>query len=513
MSRKQTYTDEQLRKMLEESDYEEETQSNSSDSVENLYDDDSVADPDFLPSDFDISSVQVTGSPDNQVNMNDDDNIYDEAPLQPISSTLSTEVPLQTSSTLASDVPALSNSDSGDSTSSDEINTSVQAPTNSAPRTSVPRINTSVQAPTNSAPRTSVPRPTTDYQMKRHDENQGWNYDIQPLHREDFTCESSLHIDHIPENADVFTIFRLLVDDEVLDLMVQQTNLYAEQSIAANPGGRLTRWKPVTKEDIEKFMGIYLVTGIIRFPTLECYWKRDPIYYHPLMHMIKMSYNRFVSILRCWHFVDNTAERVLKWKDKRDVLMISTCHADEQTMTTGRHERLKPNMILDYNERKKGIDLSDELASYYSPIRKTLTWYKKIAVDVIFGVAVINALYLYKKLNPQNKRSLLQAQTDIVRKLVGVNIAPAVATPQQNSTAGSSQQRQHVPPSPAQHFLQMLDKKDGKLQRRRCAGCYERHRLTGKTAQAATNKAKRVSQICNICTKPYCLQCFQKVHV
>ena len=134
---------------------------------------------------------------------------------------------------------------------------------------------------------------------------------------------------------------------------------------------------------------------------------------------------------------------------------------------------------------------------------------------MIFGVAVINALYVYKKLNPQNKCSLLQAQTDIVKKLLGVNItqipAPVIATPQQNATAGSS--RQNVPPSLAQHFLQMLDKKDGKLQRRRCAGCYERHRLTGETAQAATNKAKRVSQICNICPKPYCLQCFQKPHV
>lgn len=168
--------------------------------------------------------------------------------------------------------------------------------------------------------------------------------------------------------------------------------------------------------------------------------------------------------------------------------MISTCHADEQTMTTGRNARLKPNMILEYNNRKKGIDLSDELVSYYSPIRKSLSWYKKIAIDVIFGVAVINALYIYKKLNPQNKCSLLQAQTDIVKKLVGVNMAqipaPVVATPQQNSVAGTS--RQSISPSPAQH-LQMLDKKDGKLQ--------------------------RLSQICNIFTKPYCLQCFQKAHI
>lgn len=98
---------------------------------------------------------------------------------------------------------------------------------------------------------------------------------------------------------------------------------------------------------------------------------------------------------------------------------------------------------------------------------------------------------------------------------MGVNIAqlpaPSVTTPQLNSITGTS--RQNVPPSPSQHFLLTLDKKDGKLQRRRCTGCYAQHRSTGQTAQAATNKAKRVTQICDICTKPYCLQCFQKAHI
>ncbi|CAG4944989.1 unnamed protein product [Parnassius apollo] len=189
---------------------------------------------------------------------------------------------------------------------------------------------------------------------------------------------------------------------------------------------------------------------------------------------------------------------ILKWHDKRDVLMISTCHADEQTISTGRNPRPKPNMILEYNNRKKGIDLSDELASYYSPIRKTLTWYIKTAVNVLFGVDVINTVYLFNKLNQQNKCTLLQAQICIIKNLLGMNVVQTPATP--------------APPAPstsqAQHFLKQLDRKDGKITRRRCAGCDNEFRQKGETA-AATNKAKRVSQICNICTKPYCLQCFQ----
>lgn len=154
--------------------------------------------------------------------------------------------------------------------------------------------------------------------------------------------------------------------------------------------------------------------------------------------------------------------------------MISTWNADEQTMSTGRNPRSKPNMILEYYNRKKGIDLSDELASYYSPIRKTLTWYKKIAVDVLFGVGVINTVYLFNKLNQQNKCKLLQAQMCIVKNLLGINV---LQTPVQPASAPSTSQ--------AQHFLKQLDRKDGKITRRRCTGCYNEFRQ-GETSADAT---------------------------
>lgn len=65
---------------------------------------------------------------------------------------------------------------------------------------------------------------------------------------------------------------------------------------------------------------------------------------------------------------------VLKWHDKRDVLMISTCHGDEMTnVSSWRGETSKSHMIIDYNDAKKGIDVADQLSSYYSPLRKSMT--------------------------------------------------------------------------------------------------------------------------------------------
>ncbi|KAJ8927092.1 hypothetical protein NQ314_020487 [Rhamnusium bicolor] len=72
---------------------------------------------------------------------------------------------------------------------------------------------------------------------------------------------------------------------------------------------------------------------------------------------------------------------VLKWHDKRDVIMLSTCH-DDRLDSVGKNrkdgtEKKKPRVVIDCNSAKQGIDVSDQLSSYYSPVRKSLTWYKK----------------------------------------------------------------------------------------------------------------------------------------
>lgn len=93
--------------------------------------------------------------------------------------------------------------------------------------------------------------------------------------------------------------------------MVVETNRYALQTTVNDlrPNSRLRRWKPITGDEMRKFLGVYLLTGVIHFPMLENYWKKDKLYYHPLLHEINMSYNKFALILKCWHFVDNEAPR------------------------------------------------------------------------------------------------------------------------------------------------------------------------------------------------------------
>lgn len=88
---------------------------------------------------------------------------------------------------------------------------------------------------------------------------------------------------------------------------------------------------------------------------------------------------------------------IMKWKDKRDVLVLSTKHSDRfQTITKRGRAVSKPKIVLDYNRAKGAVDLSDQMAAYSTPLRKSVKWYKKVAINLLLNTAVINALVLYQ---------------------------------------------------------------------------------------------------------------------
>ncbi|KAJ8932017.1 hypothetical protein NQ314_015025 [Rhamnusium bicolor] len=403
-----------------------------------------------------------------------------------------------------------------------------------------------------------------------------WSHNFQAISGVLFTGNEGIQ-GQLLQNNEVtpVDIFFTIIDANVLELMVTETNRYASQVLGSNirtRGHRMTRWKNTDMDEMKKFLGVILFMGIVNFPKIECYWKLDNLYYHPIMHKIKMSYNRFSLLLRCWHFVDNSLPRdgndrlykvsplvdavvaniqkvytpgktvaidesmilfrgrlqfrqynpgktnkygikiyklctpngfvwnfkiycgndptietldkpgsvvvtlgekllnegrlfitdnwytsiplaiylknrntdlcgtlrknkkflpkdvvnaklkrgesfamqannitVLKWCDKRDVLMLSTCQGNGMTQAATRRdpEKTKPNIILEYNKGKQGIDISDQMSSYYSCLRKSLIWYKKVAIELIAGSVIVNSWLIFNELCPgKNIRQL-----------------------------------------------------------------------------------------------------------
>jgi len=71
---------------------------------------------------------------------------------------------------------------------------------------------------------------------------------------------------------------------------------------------------------------------------------------------------------------------VLKWRDKRNVTIVSTYHiADTQRVSNKGKETEKPLSVVDYNHNMGGVDLKDQLLHMYTVERKKMTkWYLKL---------------------------------------------------------------------------------------------------------------------------------------
>lgn len=105
--------------------------------------------------------------------------------------------------------------------------------------------------------------------------------------------------------------------------------------------------------------------------------------------------------------------------------MTTTCHGAEITNSSTRiGEKMKPNAVIDYNNTKKETDIADQLSSYHSSLRKSLRRYKKVAIDLLFRVAVGNARCIYNEISSDGKLIVLQIQENLSRHYLGQTATP-----------------------------------------------------------------------------------------
>ena len=107
-------------------------------------------------------------------------------------------------------------------------------------------------------------------------------------------------------------IYSIMVNDDIYDLIVEQTNLNAQQTLMIRPirrRSRLKKWKDTDKAKIKKFLAIVFYMGMVKQPTIYSYWSKDPFYKNSFVPRI-MSRSRFQLLLRFVHFAD-TKEKLL----------------------------------------------------------------------------------------------------------------------------------------------------------------------------------------------------------
>lgn len=179
---------------------------------------------------------------------------------------------------------------------------------------------------------------------------------------------------------------------------------------------------------------------------------------------------------------------VLKWKDQREVLMLSTKHTDETyTMIRRGKEIRKPAVVVDYNKGKSLIDLADQMGSYSSPLRRSLKWYRKVVFELLLNTAVINALSVYKSVTGKII-TITEFREQLVKGMViGRNVI-SIDTPQ------------------IKHVIIKTSKPA------RCKICYK-NLVTLLGRSTAQRRTRQVKTRCEACGINMCMTCFTQSHI
>lgn len=91
---------------------------------------------------------------------------------------------------------------------------------------------------------------------------------------------------------------------------------------------------------------------------------------------------------------------VFNWLDTRYVRILETTtkHAPEMVdinansaSTSRQKNKQKPLPICEYNKGKAGINISDQMGSYATTLRKGIKWYRKLAIEYVLRISVVNA--------------------------------------------------------------------------------------------------------------------------
>ena len=117
----------------------------------------------------------------------------------------------------------------------------------------------------------------------------------------------------------------------------------------------------------------------------------------------------------------------LKCKDTKEVCILTTIHDERMQNVRNRrnpaHPRQKPKCIVDYNQYMGGVDRTDQLLEPFKVARKSMKWYKKLAMHLI-QLSLLNSFLLYKK--DGERKPLLEFQRNVIASLLFIENTPEI---------------------------------------------------------------------------------------
>uniref|UniRef100_A0A131YKY1 Tick transposon n=1 Tax=Rhipicephalus appendiculatus TaxID=34631 RepID=A0A131YKY1_RHIAP len=199
----------------------------------------------------------------------------------------------------------------------------------------------------------------------------------------------------------------------------------------------------------------------------------------------------------------SNAMLALKWRDRRDVHMLSTMHGLELAEAEKEDRRMgeKPECVLEYNKKMGLVDKVDMQPSFSESIRKTLKWNKAVFFHLL-DMSLLNAFILFRE-NAASTTTFADFKRQVVSQLI-----------QEHHTEHYTEKSKRGKPTgdhplrlTARHFIQRLPPTGGQGSRtqRRCHVC------ANTTRRPKLRKETRY--MCVECNKALCVEpCFKDYH-
>ena len=193
-----------------------------------------------------------------------------------------------------------------------------------------------------------------------------------------------------------------------------------------------------------------------------------------------------------------------KWHDKRDVSVLSTnCNPQSPHILVQRTNKkkekfviYKPRVIQLYSEHMGGVDLADQLRSYYAFTRSSTHWYKYI-FWYLFDVSVCNSFLLSNMCVTRGAKpkSQLDFRSELAAQLIG-NFCGR----KRSITLPAPQGRENADEFMG-HFIENIVGR-----KKQCVECKQAGRKTPKGYPIETRSR------CRQCQLPMCRGCFVENH-
>ena len=120
--------------------------------------------------------------------------------------------------------------------------------------------------------------------------------------------KSTPGLTHDMHGKSIFDFFKLIVDDDILGLIVSQTNLYADQFIASyevRPFSRVRAWRPTDSCEVQKLLSVIITMGLLSYPSMDDYWCTSWPFENRAISS-SMTRNRFGLLMKFLHLNDNS---------------------------------------------------------------------------------------------------------------------------------------------------------------------------------------------------------------